>query len=103
VDLKHEDGAEIVLRLVEQADAIYEGYRPGVAERLGIGPEPCLRRNPRIVYGRGTGWGQTGPLAHAAGHDINYIALAGVLGTIGHAGEPPAIPLNLIGDYAGGA
>jgi alpha-methylacyl-CoA racemase len=102
VDLKHEDGAEIVLRLVELADAIYEGYRPGVAERLGIGPEPCLRRNPRIVYGRGTGWGQTGPLAHAAGHDINYIALAGVLGTIGNAGEPPTIPLNLIGDYAGG-
>ena len=102
VDLKHEEGAEIVLRLGAQADAIYEGYRPGVAERLGIGPEPCLRRNPRIVYGRSTGWGQTGPLAYTAGHDINYIAVAGVLGTIGNAGEPPAIPLNLIGDYAGG-
>ncbi|MFE4683993.1 CaiB/BaiF CoA transferase family protein [Streptomyces sp. NPDC056721] len=102
VDLKHEQGAEIVLRLVERADAIYEGYRPGVAERLGIGPEACLHRNPRIVYGRGTGWGQTGPLAHTAGHDINYIALAGALDPIGHAGGPPTIPLNLIGDYAGG-
>ncbi|WP_329577541.1 CaiB/BaiF CoA transferase family protein [Streptomyces sp. NBC_01361] len=102
VDLKHEQGAEIVLRLVEQADAIYEGYRPGVAERLGIGPEACLHRNPRVVYGRGTGWGQTGPLAHTAGHDINYIALAGALDPIGRAGGPPTIPLNLIGDYAGG-
>ncbi|MER5437669.1 CaiB/BaiF CoA-transferase family protein [Streptomyces sp. NPDC002790] len=102
VDLKHEQGTETVLRLVEQADAIYEGYRPGVAERLGIGPDACLERNPRIVYGRGTGWGQSGPLAHTAGHDINYIALAGALDPIGHAGGPPAIPLNLIGDYAGG-
>jgi alpha-methylacyl-CoA racemase len=102
VDLKHEQGAEVVLRLVEQADAIYEGYRPGVAERLGIGPDACLTRNPRIVYGRATGWGQTGPLARTAGHDINYIALAGALDPIGHAGGPPTIPLNLIGDYAGG-
>ena len=102
VDLKHEQGAEVVLRLVEQADAIYEGYRPGVAERLGIGPDACLTRNPRIVYGRATGWGQTGPLAPTAGHDINYIALAGALDPIGYAGGPPTIPLNLIGDYAGG-
>lgn len=102
VDLKHGAGPEVVLRLVERADAIYEGYRPGVAERLGIGPDACLRRNPRIVYGRGTGWGQTGPLADKAGHDINYIALAGALDPLGYAGGPPAIPLNLIGDYAGG-
>ncbi|MCK9903924.1 CoA transferase [Frankia sp. Cpl3] len=102
VDLKHEAGPEVVLRLAERADAIYEGYRPGVAERLGIGPDACLRRNPRIVYGRGTGWGQTGPLASKAGHDINYIALAGALDPLGYAGGPPAIPLNLIGDYAGG-
>jgi alpha-methylacyl-CoA racemase len=102
VDLKHEHGAEVVLRLVEQADAIYEAYRPGVAERLGIGPDACLTRNPRIVYGRATGWGQTGPLARTAGHDINYIALAGALDPIGYAGGPPTIPLNLIGDYAGG-
>ncbi|MCK9931715.1 CoA transferase [Frankia sp. Mgl5] len=102
VDLKHGAGPEVVLRLVERADVIYEGYRPGVAERLGIGPDACLRRNPRIVYGRGTGWGQTGPLADKAGHDINYIALAGALDPLGYAGGPPAIPLNLIGDYAGG-
>ncbi|ABW13896.1 L-carnitine dehydratase/bile acid-inducible protein F [Parafrankia sp. EAN1pec] len=102
VDLKHGAGPEVVLRLVERADAIYEGYRPGVAERLGIGPDACLQRNPRIVYGRGTGWGQTGPLADKAGHDINYIALAGALDPLGYAGGPPAIPLNLIGDYAGG-
>jgi alpha-methylacyl-CoA racemase len=102
VDLKHERGPEVVLRLVEQADAIYEGYRPGVAERLGIGPEACLPRNPRLVYGRATGWGQTGPLANTAGHDINYIAVAGALDPIGYAGGPPTIPLNLIGDYAGG-
>ncbi|CAI7976665.1 Alpha-methylacyl-CoA racemase [Frankia sp. Hr75.2] len=102
VDLKHGAGPEVVLRLVERADAIYEGYRPGVAERLGIGPDACLQRNPRIVYGHGTGWGQTGPLADKAGHDINYIALAGALDPLGYAGGPPAIPLNLIGDYAGG-
>ena len=102
VDLKHDRGPEVLLRLVERADALYEGYRPGVAERLGIGPERCLDRNPRIVYGRGTGWGQTGPLAGTAGHDINYIALAGALDPIGRAGGPPVIPLNLIGDYAGG-
>jgi alpha-methylacyl-CoA racemase len=102
VDLKHDDGPEVVLRLAERADAIYEGYRPGVAERLGIGPDRCLDRNPRIVYGRGTGWGQTGPLAHKAGHDINYIAVTGALDAIGLRGGPPVIPLNLLGDYAGG-
>ena len=102
VDLKNPSGAEVVLRLVERADAIYEGYRPGVAERLGIGPEACLARNPRLVYGRATGWGQDGPLARAAGHDINYIALAGALEPIGREGAPPSIPLNLVGDYAGG-
>jgi alpha-methylacyl-CoA racemase len=102
VDLKHERGAEVVLRLAERADGLYEGYRPGVAERLGIGPDACLHRNPRIVYGRGTGWGQTGPLAHKAGHDINYIAVTGALDAIGQRGGPPVIPLNLLGDYAGG-
>ncbi|KPM54404.1 carnitine dehydratase [Frankia sp. R43] len=102
VDLKHERGPEVVLRLVERADVIYEGNRPGVAERLGIGPDECLRRNPGIVYGRATGWGQSGPLAHKAGHDVNYIALAGALDPIGTAGGPPVIPLNLLGDYAGG-
>ncbi len=102
VDLKEPGGAEVVLRLVEGADALYEGYRPGVAERLGIGAEHCLSRNPRLVYARATGWGQTGPLAQRAGHDINYIALAGALEPIGHRGGPPEIPLNLVGDYAGG-
>jgi alpha-methylacyl-CoA racemase len=102
VDLKHPEGAEVVLRLTDQADAIYEGFRPGVAERLGIGPEACLSRNPKLVYGRATGWGQDGPLADAAGHDINYIAVAGALEPIGRAGGPPAIPLNLVGDNAGG-
>ena len=81
VDLKHPEGIETVLRLVEKADVIYEGFRPGVTERLGLGPDTCLARNPAIIYGRMTGWGQDGPLAHAAGHDINYIALTGALGT----------------------
>lgn len=102
VDLKHERGAEVVLRLVEQADVFLEGFRPGVAERLGIGPEPCLLRNPALVYGRMTGWGQDGPLAKVAGHDINYIAVAGALQPIGRAGEPPVPPLNLLGDFGGG-
>jgi alpha-methylacyl-CoA racemase len=102
VDLKHPDGAEVVLRLAEAADALVEGYRPGVAERLGIGPEAALARNPRLVYGRMTGWGQDGPYASMAGHDINYIALAGVLAHIGRAGEPPVPPLNLVGDFGGG-
>jgi alpha-methylacyl-CoA racemase len=102
VDLKQPGGAEVVLRLAEQADALVEGFRPGVAERLGIGPGECRERNPRLVYGRMTGWGQEGPLAGAVGHDINYISLAGVLGAIGRAGEAPVPPLNLVGDFGGG-
>ena len=102
VDLKHPDGPGVVLRLAEAADALVEGYRPGVAERLGIGPEAALARNPRLVYGRMTGWGQDGPYATMAGHDINYIALAGVLAHIGRAGERPVPPLNLVGDFGGG-
>jgi len=91
-----------VLRLVEQADALFEGYRPGVTERLGLGPDVCLARNPKLVYGRMTGWGQDGPLAARAGHDINYIALAGVLHAFGRRGEAPVPPLNLVGDFGGG-
>ena len=102
VDLKHPDGVETVLRLVEKADALIEGFRPGVMERLGLGPDVCLARNPKLVYGRMTGWGQDGPLAQAAGHDINYIALAGALHAIGRAGEAPVPPLNLVGDFGGG-
>jgi alpha-methylacyl-CoA racemase len=102
VNLKLPDGVETVLRLVERADALLEGFRPGVAERLGIGPDACLARNPRLVYGRVTGWGQDGPLAHAAGHDINFIALAGVLGAVGRTGQPPVPPLALAGDFGGG-
>jgi alpha-methylacyl-CoA racemase len=102
VDLKHPDGVEAVLRLVEKADALLEGFRPGVMERLGLGPDACLERNPRLVYGRMTGWGQEGPLSQAAGHDINYIALAGALDSIGRQGEPPLAPLNLVGDFGGG-
>ena len=102
VDLKHPDAVECVLRLTDRADAVLEGFRPGVVERLGIGPEPCLTRNPRLVYGRMTGWGQDGPLAHAAGHDINYIALAGVLAHIGRRDAPPTPPLNLVADFGGG-
>ncbi len=102
IDLKNSDGVSAALRLVEQADALLEGFRPGVMERLGLGPDPCMKRNPRLVYGRMTGWGQDGPLAGAAGHDINYIALAGVLHHIGRAGEPPVPPLNLVGDFGGG-
>ncbi len=103
VDLRHADGAGVVLELVASADALIEGFRPGVAERLGIGPATCMKRNPRLVYGRMTGWGQDGPLAHAAGHDANYIALTGALHAIGPAGGPPILPLNLIGDFGGGA
>jgi alpha-methylacyl-CoA racemase len=103
VDLKKKDGVKVVLRLVAAADAFIEGFRPGVAERLGIGPEQCLPRNGRLVYGRMTGWGQTGPLAQAAGHDLNYIALTGVLDAIGRAGQKPTPPLNLVGDFGGGA
>ena len=102
VDLKHPAGVAAVLRLVEHADALIEGFRPGVTERLGLGPEVCLARNPRLIYGRMTGWGQQGPLAGAAGHDINYIALAGVLHAIGRAGQGPVPPLNLAGDFGGG-
>jgi alpha-methylacyl-CoA racemase len=102
VDLKHPDGVAVVMDLVEGADALIEGFRPGVAERLGIGPDDCLARNPRLVYGRMTGWGQSGPYAHTAGHDINYIALAGALEPIGRAGGPPVPPLNLVGDFGGG-
>jgi alpha-methylacyl-CoA racemase len=100
VDLKHPKGAEVVLRLIDKADAFVEGFRPGVAERLGIGPDACLARNPRLVYTRMTGWGQTGPLANVPGHDFNYVAIAGALGTFGREGEVPLPPLNLLGDVA---
>jgi alpha-methylacyl-CoA racemase len=103
VDLKQRGGVDLVLRLVAEADALIEGFRPGVMERLGLGPEPCLTRNPKLVYGRMTGWGQEGPLAQAAGHDLNYISLAGVAHSIGRRGQPPTPPLNLIGDFGGGA
>lgn len=102
VDLKNPEGIETVLALVEKADALIEGFRPGVMERLGLGPEVCQARNPKLVYGRMTGWGQEGPLARAAGHDINYIALTGALEAIGRAGEAPVPPLNLVGDFGGG-
>ena len=102
VDLKSAEGVELVLKLVDSADVLIEGYRPGVMERLGLGPDVCLRRNPRLVFGRMTGWGQDGPLAQAAGHDINYISLSGALGAIGRRGETPVPPLNLVGDYGGG-
>jgi alpha-methylacyl-CoA racemase len=103
LDLKCAAAVAVLLRLVETADALIEGFRPGVAERLGFGPEICLARNPRLVYGRMTGFGQSGPLAEAAGHDLNYIALAGVAHGIGRAEAPPVPPLNLVGDYGGGA
>jgi crotonobetainyl-CoA:carnitine CoA-transferase CaiB-like acyl-CoA transferase len=103
VDLKQPAAVDLVLGLVGQADALIEGFRPGVTERLGLGPTECLRRNPKLVYGRMTGWGQSGPLAHAAGHDLNYIALTGALHAIGRRGAAPTPPLNLLGDYAGGS
>ncbi|MFE5770543.1 CaiB/BaiF CoA transferase family protein [Streptomyces sp. NPDC056485] len=103
VDLKSAEGPARVLDLVERADVLIEGFRPGVAERLGVGPAECHARNPKLVYGRMTGWGQDGPLAHTAGHDIAYIAVTGALGMIGNPGEPPAVPANLVGDYAGGS
>ncbi|HSG90027.1 MAG TPA: CaiB/BaiF CoA-transferase family protein [Pseudomonadales bacterium] len=102
VDLKSPGGVETVLRLCEGADAIFEGFRPGVTERLGLGPEDCMGRNGKLVYGRMTGWGQDGPMAQAAGHDINYIGLSGALHAIGRAGERPVPPLNLVGDFGGG-
>ena len=101
-DLRDPAALAAVLDAVAKADALIEGFRPGVMERLGLGPDVCLARNPRLVYGRMTGWGQTGPLAHAAGHDINYIALAGALHAIGPAGQKPTVPLNYIGDFGGG-
>ncbi|MFZ8989061.1 MAG: CaiB/BaiF CoA transferase family protein [Pseudohongiellaceae bacterium] len=103
VDLKNPRGVETTLRLIEQADVVLEGFRPGVMERLGLGPEKCLSVNPRLIFGRMTGWGQTGPLSQAAGHDINYISIAGALGAMGYADRPPAPPLNLVGDFGGGA
>lgn len=102
-DLKTREGADLVLRLVETADVLFEGFRPGVAERLGVGPGPCLARNPLLIYGRMTGFGQTGPLATRAGHDINYIALSGALDAIGPRAGDPIPPLNLVGDFGGGA
>jgi alpha-methylacyl-CoA racemase len=102
LDLKARSGAEVALQLASRADALIEGMRPGVMERLGLGPDEVLKRNPRLVYGRMTGWGQDGPLAPRAGHDINYIALAGVLHAFGRKGEAPVPPLNLIGDFGGG-
>lgn len=102
VDLKSPAGKELVLKLCESADGLFEGFRPGVTERLGIGPEECLGRNEKLVYGRMTGWGQDGPMASAAGHDINYIALSGALGAIGNKGGKPVPPLNLVGDFGGG-
>jgi alpha-methylacyl-CoA racemase len=103
VDLKHPEGVGVLLDLVERADALIEGFRPGVMERLGAGPDVCLAHNPRLVYGRMTGWGQDGPWANAAGHDINYISLAGALAHFRRTGQPPTPPLNMVGDYGGGA
>jgi len=102
LDLKHPEGLETLLRLVDEADGLIEGFRPGVMERLGAGPDVCLARNPKLVFGRMTGWGQEGPIAHSAGHDINYIALAGALEPIGTRGGKPIPPLNLVGDFGGG-
>ena len=102
INLRNPDGVDAFLRMVEQVDALQEGFRPGVMEKLGIGPDVCLERNPKLVYGRMTGWGQDGPLAKAAGHDINYIALSGALHAIGRKGQKPVPPLNLVGDFGGG-
>ena len=103
LDLKQPEAIALALRLIDGADALIEGFRPGVMERLGLGPDVCLGRNPKLAYGRVTGWGQDGPLAQAAGHDLNYIALTGALHAIGRAGQKPTPPLNLVGDYGGGA
>ncbi|WP_150005929.1 CaiB/BaiF CoA transferase family protein [Iodidimonas muriae] len=103
LDLKSPAGCKALLRIVAQSDGLIEGFRAGVMERMGLGPDDCLKVNPRLVYGRMTGWGQSGPLAQKAGHDINYIALSGALAAIGTAGQKPAIPLNLVGDFGGGA
>lgn len=102
VDLKRPGGREVVLNLVERADALLEGFRPGVMERLGIGPQECLGRNPRLIYGRITGYGQDGPMAQAVGHDINYVAQSGVLSMVGRQNQPPTVPLSLVGDFGGG-
>lgn len=102
-DLKTEEGRELVLKLVSRADILVEGFRPGVAERLGVGPDECLAVNPRLIFGRVTGWGQDGPRSLRAGHDINYISLTGALHAIGRAGERPVTPLNLVGDFGGGS
>jgi alpha-methylacyl-CoA racemase len=102
VDLKHPDGLALAADLIGEADALIEGFRPGTMERLGLGPEAALARNPRLVYGRITGWGQSGPLAQAAGHDLNYLALTGALAAIGRAGSKPTPPLNLVADFGGG-
>jgi alpha-methylacyl-CoA racemase len=102
LDLKRPESIEIVARLAETADGLIEGFRPGVAERLGLGPETLMQRNPALVYGRMTGWGQEGPLSHTAGHDLNYISINGCLAALGQDGKPPMPPLNLIGDYGGG-
>jgi alpha-methylacyl-CoA racemase len=102
LDLKHPDGVAALLSLVERADALIEGFRPGVMERMGVGPDVCLARNPKLVFGRMTGWGQDGPYASSAGHDINYISLAGALAHFGRQGEPPTPPLNMVGDFGGG-
>jgi alpha-methylacyl-CoA racemase len=103
VDLKSERGRDVLLGLAERSDVLLEGFRPGVTERLGIGPDDCLARNPRLVYGRMTGWGQQGALSRSAGHDIGYIAITGSLHAIGREGGPPQVPLNLLGDFAGGS
>ncbi len=103
LDLKDANDVAVALALIEKANVLIEGFRPGVMERLGLGPDQASKVNPRLIYGRMTGWGQRGPLAHAAGHDINYIALSGALYAIGRMGQPPSPPLNLVGDYGGGA
>src|SRR6202012_189346 len=103
LDMKHPEGVENALKIINKEDALLEWFRPGVMELLGVGPYVCLKRNPKLVYGRMTGWGQTGPLANAAGHDINYIALSGALHAMGNNGQKPVPPLNLVGDFGGGA
>jgi alpha-methylacyl-CoA racemase len=102
LDLKNPDAVAMLLDMVERADVLIEGFRPGVCERLGLGPDVCMERNPRLIYGRMTGWGQSGPMAQEVGHDLNYLALTGVISAIGRKGQAPAIPLNLVGDFGGG-
>ena len=102
IDLKKEEGVRLTLKLIKSADALIEGFRPGIMEKLGLGPKICLKENPKLVYGRMTGWGQEGPLANLAGHDINYLALTGALNSIARKGSNPTPPLNLVGDFGGG-